>query len=265
MSRVIRLLVYAKDQGVARTLKLVLDKIYSPKLTNHKRYLTLLNGLVGMEIGGPSAFFRERLPLYKVVKSLDCVNFGSKTLWQGNLEEGNNYHYYKNKTGYLHICDTVNLDTIPSKEYDFCISSNVFEHIANPLKAFSEWLRILKDDGLLLIVVPKKEANFDHNRPTTSFDHLKNDYDKSVGEDDLNHLEEILRLHDLSLDPPAGTYAEFKVRSMNNFQNRALHQHVFDMNLLQRIFGYFNLEILENTIIKTDYILLGRKRITSNI
>ena len=265
MGRAIRLLAYAKDKGVARTLKLVLDKISSPKLPNHKRYLTLLNGLVGVEIGGPSAFFQERLPLYKVVKSLDCVNFGSKTLWQGNLEEGNNYHYYKNKTGYLHICDTVSLDTIPSRKYDFCLSSNVIEHIANPFKAFSEWLRILKDDGLLLIVVPKKEANFDHNRPTTSFDHLKKDYDKNVGEDDLNHLEEILRLHDLSLDPPAGTYAEFKVRSMNNFQNRALHQHVFDMNLIQRIFVYFNLEILENTIIKTDYVILGRKRITSNI
>jgi SAM-dependent methyltransferase len=258
MSKVNKLLAYTKEHGIVKTSKLVLNKIYSPKLPNHKRYLTLFNGLAGLEIGGPSAFFRERLPIYKVVKSLDCINFGSKTIWQGNLEEGNNYHYYKNKTGYLYIRDAVSLDTIPSKKYDFCLSSNVLEHIANPFKAFSEWLRVLRDDGLLLIVVPKKEANFDHNRPTTSFDHLKNDYTYNVGEDDLSHLEEILKLHDLLLDPGAGTYAEFKVRSMNNFQNRALHQHVFDMNLLQRIFEYFNLEILESIIIKTDYIILAR-------
>ena len=127
----------------------------------------------------------------------------------------------------------------------------------------SEWLRISKDDAFLLIVVPKREANFDHNRPITSFEHLKNDYDNKVGEDDLSHLEEILRLHDLSLDPPAGTYTEFKMRSMNNFQNRALHQHIFDINLLTRIFGYFNLEIIESAIIKTDYIILGKKKIMS--
>jgi SAM-dependent methyltransferase len=264
MSKVNKLLVYIKEQGVAKTLELVFGKIHSPKLPNSKRYLTLFNGLAGVEIGGPSVFFQKKLPIYKVVKSLDCVNFGSRTLWQGNLEQGTNYHYYRNKTGYQYICDTVSMDIIPPKKYDFCLSCNVLEHIANPFKAFSEWLRISKDDGLLLIIVPKKEANFDHNRPTTSFEHLKNDYDNNIGEDDLSHLEEILRLHDLLLDPPAGTYTEFKVRSLNNFQNRALHQHVFDVNLLKKIFGYFNLEVLENAIIKTDCIILGKKRMPSD-
>ena len=63
------------------------------------------------------------------------------------------------------------------------------------------------------------------------------------------------------MDPSAGTFSEFKVRSMNNSQNRALHQHVFDMNLLREIFGYFNLEILETAIIETDYIVLGKKEL----
>jgi SAM-dependent methyltransferase len=259
MSKVNKLLAYEKEHGVTKTLELVLGKIYTPKISDHKHYLKLLNGLEGLEIGGPSSFFRYKLPIYNVVKSLDGVNFGTRTLWQGNMEQGNNYYFYGKKRGYLYICDTVNMDIIPSKKYDFCLSSNVLEHIANPFKAISEWLRVLKDDGLLLLVVPKKEANFDHNRPITSFEHLKNDYDNNVGEDDLSHLEEILQLHDLSLDPPAGTHDEFKVRSMNNFQNRALHQHVYDMDLLQKIFGYFNLEILETAIIKTDYIILGKK------
>lgn len=263
MSKVNKPMSHMKGQGVAKTLKLVLGNLHSPKLSNYKRYLALFHGLTGVEIGGPSIFFQKKLPIYKVVKSIDCVNFGSRTLWQENLRQGTNYHYYKNQTGHQYICDTVSMDIIPPRKYDFCISCNVLEHIANPFKALSEWLRISKDDAFLLIVVPKREANFDHNRPITSFEHLKNDYDNKVGEDDLSHLEEILRLHDLSLDPPAGTYTEFKMRSMNNFQNRALHQHIFDINLLTRIFGYFNLEIIESAIIKTDYIILGKKKIMS--
>jgi hypothetical protein len=125
----------------------------------------------------------------------------------------------------------------------------------------SEWLRVISDEGLLLVVVPKKEATFDHNRPINSFEHLKSDFENNIGEDDLSHLEEILQLHDLSLDYlPNRTIEAFKVRSVNNFQNRALHQHIFDMDLLQKIFCYFNLEVLESVTIQTDYIILGKKK-----
>jgi 2-polyprenyl-3-methyl-5-hydroxy-6-metoxy-1,4-benzoquinol methylase len=151
------------------------------------------------------------------------------------------------------------MNTISSKKYDFCLSCHVLEHIANPLEAISECLRVIKDNGLLLIIVPKKEANFDHNRSITAFEHLKNDYNKNIGEDDLSHLEEILKLHDLSLDPGAGKYSQFKKRSINNFQNRALHHHVFNMNLLCKIFEFFNLKILIKEITKTDYFILGKK------
>lgn len=267
MNKVNKLIAYTKKHGLIETLKKILKKITPkrkkklPKLPNYKAYVKWFNNLSGVEIGGPSIIFQDSLPIYKVIKSLDCINFGTETIWQGTLKEGDNFHYYKNKPGYLHICDSVKMDVIPSKKYDFCLSSNILEHIANPFKAFSEWLRVISNEGLLVVVVPKKEANFDHNRPINSFEHLKSDYENNVGEDDLSHLEEILQLHDLSLDYlPNRTIEAFKVRSVNNFQNRALHQHIFDMDLLQRIFGYFNLEILESVTIQTDYIILGRKK-----
>jgi hypothetical protein len=53
------------------------------------------------------------------------------------------------------------------------------------------------------------------------------DYECDTQEDDLTHLPEILQLHDLSMDPPAGTAEEFRQRSLNNFENRCLHHHVF--------------------------------------
>jgi SAM-dependent methyltransferase len=241
----------------------VLSRMYAlkmKKLYNYQDYLELFIGLSGLEIGGPSVFFQRSLPIYKVVKNLDCVNFQTRTLWQGNLEQGNNYRYYKNKTGYQYICDAVSMEGIETGKYDFCLSCNVLEHIANPLKAISEWLRVINENGLLLLVVPRKESNFDHNRPTTTFDHLKKDYDSKVCEDDLTHIEEIMRLHDLRLDRPAGTYEQFKSRSLNNLENRALHQHVFDMDLLEKTFQFFNLKVLAESTVRTDYVILGKKQ-----
>ncbi len=256
---------YVKKHGLAKTLQAVACKINPikegpPKILNAKNYLGRFKRLSGIEVGGPSAFFQSVLPIYKVVASLDCVDFSAKTLWHSSPQQGTTYRYYKDRTGYQYICDAVDMTAVESGKYDFCLSCNVLEHIANPLKAVSQWLRTIKDDGLLLLVVPKKESNFDHNRPTTTFEHLRSDYEKNMDEHDLSHLPEILRLHDLSMDLAAGSPSEFKLRSEKNFENRALHQHVFDMEVLKEICQFFSLEVLECTTIKTDYVLLAKKR-----
>ena len=54
------------------------------------------------------------------------------------------------------------------------------------------------------------------------------DYELGRDEKDLTHLEEILELHDLSRDPGAGSRDQFRQRSLQNFENRCLHHHVFD-------------------------------------
>jgi len=75
---------------------------------------------------------------------------------------------YKNQ----YICDATDLGMIPDESYDFLLSCNSLEHMANPLKAMGEWLRILKHGAYLLIIVPDKRYTFDHLRPITSFEHL---------------------------------------------------------------------------------------------
>lgn len=233
------------------------------QLSHHKSipkpYYRLFIGKSGIEIGGPSNFFSESVNIYSIIKSLDGVNFSSNTVCEIDIIEGQNYKWRKHRTGFQYICDMVNLDKIESSKYDFVLSYNKLEHIANPFKAINEMLRIIKPDGLIFLVLPAKEHNFDHNRQVTGFDHLLTDYTNNVSEDDLTHLDEILKLHDLSLDPPAGNFENFKNRSLNNFQNRCLHHHVFDMQLLKNIFSYFNLKILISDKTKTDFIIVGKK------
>ena len=207
----------------------------------------------GIEIGGSSTFFNN---YYSKMKSIDNVNFSAHTVWG---DSGKDFVVNGKKMGTQYILEATDLSSI-KKTYDFVLSCNNIEHIANPMKAVEQWVSILKKGGALIVVAPKRESNFDHRRKITTFVHLMADYKNNIGEDDLSHLEEILKLHDLSLDPPAGTFEQFKARSLKNIENRCLHHHVFDNFLLKSVFEHFGLQVIYSSNTNDDYIIGGLKK-----
>ena len=229
------------------------------QIADYRRYVECVSGKSGIEIGGPSLLFKTKLPLYQKIKELDGVNFSTNTIWEGHIESGEKYDFWPGKKGTQYVSDGVDLSGIESEKYDFLLSSNCLEHIANPLKALSEWKRIIVSGGAFILVLPNKESNFDHRRPTTLFEHILDDFKMGVTEDDLSHLSEILSLHDLSLDPPAGDFECFKSRSMDNFNNRTLHHHVFDMKLIIKMLTFLDFEIIHKTETRINYYVLARK------
>lgn len=52
---------------------------------------------------------------------------------------------------------------------------------------------------------------------------------------DMTHLEEIMLLNDLSVDPSAVKIENFKKRSLDNYNNRGLHHHVYDLNVMTQM------------------------------
>ena len=215
----------------------------------------------GIEIGGPTDLFAGSLPMYQVVKQLDGCNFSINTVWEGNIAEGETYHYYSGKSGFQYICEANELKSIESEKYDFLLSSHCLEHCANALKTVGEWIRVIKPRGYLLLVLPDKRFTFDHNRAVTSLQHLLDDFHNQLDEHDLTHLEEILELHDLDLDIPAGDITNFKKRSADNFNNRCLHHHVFDADLLVQICQYFKLKVkLQKWVEPYHQIIIAQKR-----
>lgn len=214
----------------------------------------------GLEIGGPSWLFKGRMPVYDKIKALDNVNFSASTVWTGTVDADRGFVVDGRRVGRQYILDAVDLSPVGKDAYDFVLSCNNIEHIANPMKAMEQWLSVLKKGGVLVVVAPRKEANFDHNRETVTFGHLLADYENDTAEDDLTHLEEILALHDLRRDLHAGTMAQFRERSLRNFENRCLHQHVFDLNVLKELYGYFRLSVIEGMQLDSDYVVIGRKR-----
>jgi SAM-dependent methyltransferase len=116
---------------------------------------------------------------------------------------------------------------VPDETYDALLASHVVEHLANPLGALAEWQRVVRPGGYMLLIVPHRDGTFDHRRPLTSLAHLQADAARDTGEDDLTHLEEILKLHDIARDPGAPSREVFERRCRENASSRAMHHHVF--------------------------------------
>jgi SAM-dependent methyltransferase len=198
----------------------------------------ITNNKLGIEIGGPSGTGNI---IYENAIRMDNVIFSKNTIWSNHTDE---YNYYHNKKGKVLVNDAVNITLVENECYDFCFSSHSLEHIANPLKAINEWLRIVKTGGYIIIVVPEKSVCFDHKRNYSKFLTLLTQYEKNVGEDDLSTLPEILMNHDLTMDPPAGDLGNFTKRSLDNFNNRCLHHYVYNDELLMEICNYFKCEFI---------------------
>jgi len=208
---------------------------------------SLADGATAFEIGGPSQIFGSDgvLPVYPLVASLDNANFAAQTIWEGTIEEGYTFKFDSSKPpGRAFICEAVELAPIGDASYDLVLSSHTLEHVANPLRALREWRRVLRPGGALVLVLPRREATFDHRRPITRLEHLAEDERAGTGEDDETHLPEILDLHDLARDPGAGSRAEFEERSRQVLRYRALHHHVFDADLVARALHHAGYDVL---------------------
>lgn len=254
-----------KILGLGGFLVLLVKYIFKPHnykpMKNFKEIESCFINKKGLEIGGPSGFFKKNgfMPIYEKFSQLDGINFSSSTVWTGAIDEKAGYEIDGISVGKQYILDAVDLSLIEKGYYDFVLSCNNIEHIANPMKALEQWLSVLKQGGVIVIVAPRKEANFDHKREIVKYEHLMNDFQNATKEDDLTHLNEILALHDLKLDRPAGTAEQFRERSLKNNNNRCLHHHVFDLSVLKKIFEYFNLSIILSIKLERDYVIVGKK------
>jgi SAM-dependent methyltransferase len=191
----------------------------------------------GLEIGGPSAVFMRfnRWPIYQLDCRLDNLDYAAATIWTGS-QQG---IVTSSRFEHQFIGEATN----PGELETFLLSSHVLEHTANPLKALNTWKTLVKPGGLIMVVVPHREATFDHRRPVTVDDHIVHDFETNVGEDDQTHFDEVLRLDDLSRHPEPLDHDALLVRTTQNLQHRSIHHHVFDTELVLRLLDLAGLRI----------------------
>lgn len=236
---------------------------FRPKLNSAAEYRTHLRSRKGLEIGGPSTMLAADgpVPVYDVLASLDNCLYSGTTIWTGEVSEGNTFSYHAGKQpGRQILCEGTDLRPVEDSSYECVLACHCLEHIANPLRALAEWKRVLKNDGRLLLILPHKDGTFDWRRPTTTLAHIIEDHERSVGEGDLTHLQEVLQLHDLSRDPGAGTKEEFRKRCEQNHIHRAMHHHVFDTMTALATVSYAGFQILRvDNLLPFHIIILGQR------
>ena len=128
------------------------------------------------------------------------------------------------------------------------ISSHCIEHMANPLKSLSELKYLLKDDSYILTILPNKSVFWDSVRPTTTIEHLIQDFENNTKEDDKTHeVENLIVDHPYKLNPthpdkPSHISYEYMVK--HNVDYRIMHHHCFDLNLTVQMHEYLNFTTL---------------------
>jgi SAM-dependent methyltransferase len=169
------------------------------------------------------------------------------------------------------------LNAFADRSLDFVIANHVLEHMEDPVGALVEWLRVLRDGGILFLTVPNHLANeYDFRRVPVSSDHLISIYKMTETParwaHKLQHWREfVTAVDDIPLDDPA---FEPRLRHYTDRDDR-IHFHVFDFELLMRALDYINsslgeilgsgVEILDTFHLQYGYdlLLVIRKRSAS--
>jgi len=253
-----------KNEGFVNLIKKGFHKLQNAiipiRINRSDFYINQFFNKSGLEIGGPSNVFKINgaIPLYSKLKSLDNLDFSSQTIWHdrnSNLFTVNNVVLGKN-----YILEASNLNTIENNTYDFILSSETLQHMANPILGLFEWNRVIKYGGLLLLILPNPIKTFDHKRKITTFDHLIDDYNRNMQEDDMSHYDEIILKHDLRRDRQAGDLINFSERCKNNMTLRGMHQHVFDQQLAEKALFFTNFELFGIEYHDNNLILFCKKK-----
>jgi hypothetical protein len=189
----------------------------------------------GIEFGGPTELFSNPqygMHLYPHVH-LDGGNIIKNNYFQSNL--GSNF-LYGQKLGKQYDVDCTNEDQLKRlRKYDFIVTSHAIEHFANPIKTLKLWEKyLLKENGYILSIVPDYQYCFDRKRPLTTMEHLIEDYNTDIGEDDTTHIQEQKDLHDWSY----GGHHQFYELCEINHLTRVVHHHTFDIELVEEMFDY---------------------------
>jgi predicted SAM-dependent methyltransferase len=216
-----------------------------------------LTGKSGVEIGGPSFVFDTNLPIYRHIQALDNCVFSEVTHWEGTRGAGATFHFDQGKrTGNNFITEGATLDGIGDGMYDFVLSSHNLEHIANPIKALENWKRVLKPHGFLLLSLPDKYRTFDYLRPVTTMDHLLEDYARDMSEHDMTHVEELVTFWDYKKFPIATSIDEHRERYRDNYHQRLVHHHVFDLPSVVRLVDYAGFKVLSKERCRPNHLIL---------
>jgi SAM-dependent methyltransferase len=128
--------------------------------------------------------------------------------------------------------DVDRLGGLADESQDFVIASHVIEHLANPLAMLVDIHRVLRNGGLLVLLVPDRRTTFDRSRPPTPLAHLVDEYERDVREVDDDHIIEYViatRQHEGESGGPEPSAEDLTGEDIEYHRRRSVHAHVWDV------------------------------------
>jgi len=206
----------------------------------NKKIVEVLKNKRGIEFGGPTELFYNptfRMDLYNHVflDGGNMVDDSSFKNLKGHADFDKTFKYGKEDGTQFNVDCSLESDLNKiNKKYDFIVTSHLIEHLANPIKTIKNWSNLLLNEGgYVLSIIPHYSFCFDRNRPLTTIEHLINDYENNIGEDDKTHIEEQKKLHDWS----QGGHPDFSELCENNDKTRVVHHHTFTPDTVDELFN----------------------------
>jgi SAM-dependent methyltransferase len=134
------------------------------------------------------------------------------------------------------VSDSEHFPTVADGAFDFVVANHVLEHVTDPIGALTEWLRMLRIGGLLLISLPDKRYTFDHARARTTLAHLQEDHASAAPpqERNLAHLHDWAE-HVEGLAPGTEAYQQWIARQRAH--GFAVHNHVWVLQDILALLG----------------------------
>lgn len=121
------------------------------------------------------------------------------------------------------IDDGEQLATVPDGSQQFVIANHFLEHCQDPIRAASNFFRVLRPGGVLYMAVPDKRFTFDRERAVTPLEHLLDDHRDGPERSREEHFLDYARF-------VIGSPSEAGVRELANHlkeRDHSIHFHVW--------------------------------------
>lgn len=105
--------------------------------------------LKGVELGGANSPHPNGNSFF-LQQSINVAPAASETFYYGTDESGHR--------GFCHLHGHAAYIPLHDHTVDYVVSSHVMEHVPDPISAWFEWSRVVKYDGLALMIVPHVNA-----------------------------------------------------------------------------------------------------------
>jgi SAM-dependent methyltransferase len=126
--------------------------------------------------------------------------------------------------------------------FDFVVSAHCLEHHPATLRTLRDWVRVLRDGGYLVLLLPHVDRTFDRGRPVAPFEHLDVE-DEEFSLDDPPHWDEYERVILSEPPDPECRNPDGSWRRRWFVENGSIHYHCWTQHEMAVVFIELGLQL----------------------